>query len=459
MAYENVDNIKIPEQTVVMDSLMRNYNYVANQIYQVPTVGINNRFVYSPKTLKLDNSVYGLLDKTPIIPYEYDMVAAYGSLREYQKFPLKTLKRFPDGASVSASTLSDETGATGNVADFGVTYAQVPPPYFRDPFLNGARGKDLDLYVGTVQSYARGDYNVASLWTPLIDSNSDYESNSWKWLDQSYTELGIKCGAVHILKRLNWTGTATDNDHKVYYRLSGAPDDEYFPSTIDGMIDAQRDLQNESFYYKNFNLPALSTGVEDYSIYPWTPNGIIDFRVSFQTNQQYSDYQMIMRAQMPLQVAFSNLTPKPLEIVFFVHPYNYYFRDNEGSFSNASRNPINRSTTDIDVAVGLANSRSPQATFYDFGTGLKAYTDDGSNIAYNYFTLEPHSTSTLIDIDLANVFMKNAETAADWHGWVTGLIEDEGAGEYVIDTKHAYNSGCYGFWIDLRECFFRIKKD
>lgn len=447
MAYENIDKVKNPIDTAAMDVIMRFYNHSANQVHKIPSVGVNNRFVYSPKTVFIkdwSNSVVGLLDKTPIIPYTFDKFAAYASLRDYQKV-----------AVVSPKYFGSETSLSGISADFQILYAHESPPYFRDKFVPGARGCDFNSYIEDVEHYAVGDTaKVARSNTICPIYLFDNRNSSWE-TDEVGRDLGMKCATVNILKKLDWSGTATEYNSKIQYTLSGSYDPLYLPSTIDSMYDAM-DIQNIS--HADFNLPQLSSAVQEYTIKPLTLpyDNILDFRVSFEPVRQGSNStQMSIQAEMPLEVAFSNLTPLSVEFFIPVHAYNFYYDKNRnGNYRNQSRNTLNRNTYDESVAMGWTDSRSIENIFYDFGTGLHCIDPSAADIYLNRFVVAPHATSSLIDISLDDVLRSDSGTAESFHQWMGGFKYENG--EQVPDTTNPYNQGCYGFWIDLNECFFRL---
>lgn len=451
MAYENVDEIKKPIDTAAMDAIMRFYNHSANQVHKIPSVGVNNRFVYSPKTVYIkdwSNSAVGLLDKAPIIPYTFDKFAAYASLRDYQKV-----------AIASPIYFGSTTSLSGTAADYKLLYANESPPYFRDPFVNGARGCDLDSYVTDVENYALGTTSTqqrSNTLCPIYLFNND--NSVWE-TDNVGLDLGMKCATVHILKKLDWSGTATEYNSKIQYTLSGSYDPLYLPSTIDSIYDI---MAMENVTGGDINLPPLSTAVQEYTIKPLTlPNdNILDFRVSFEPVRQGSNStQMNIQAEMPLEVAFSNLTPLSVEFFIPVHTYNFYYDKNRnGVYRNRSRNTLNRNTDDESIALGWTSNRTINKLFYDFGTGLDCTHSDNTDIFLNHFILPPHATSSLIDInlDLDDIFMSDPGTSESFHAWSGGYKYENGE---LVPNYNPYNQGCYGFWIDLNECFFRLYWD
>lgn len=445
MAYENIDLVKNPYKTAQVDAYMRAYNNFGNQVHQIPKVGINNRFCYSPKTIFLQNQneIRGLLDKGPIIPYTFDQFAMYDSLRDYQK-----------GMAVSYKKFGENTQLSGKPADFNVVFFHESPPYTRDYFVNGARGCDLNDHVNSALKYVEGvesgQMRRSNFFSPIY-----YLTSNWKWeSDPNGTETGINCGAVNILKKINWQGSAFERNGQIEYELSGSYDPHYIPATIDALFDAGS-IENVS--YSDFHMPPLSNAVQEFAWNPRTPpsDGILDFKVEFTpTRQSTNTTEIIIDIDMPLQVAFSNTTNLSMDVIIPCHPYNFYYdKRNNGQCRNSSRNPLNRTTDDESIAVGWTESRKATNVFYNFNTGLDCMDVYEGDTTFNVFRIPPLATM-MFSIDVDRIFKRDGNTAQSFHLWNQGYKYVNG--EYIADTSNPYNGGCYGFWIDLHECFFRL---
>lgn len=452
-------NITDYRNTGIIDANIRKYTAAANQIAKVPIVSVNNRFRYSPKTITIASSLYGLLDKTAVVPYEYDPVALYSALRDYQKFPQVGYKYFPVGG-VPDQPWAGESGVEETACDFRILYTNVPPPNATH-FMKGVRAIDLDMHVTNMINYSNQTVNPATLWTPFWNGYYHTQSNEWSWTDNSNVEYGVMCGPVHYLRTVDYAMTGTDNQSKLNWTyLSAQTDTESVPSTFDDLWEL-RNIADKQFYWKDFTVPALSGSMWDAEVLPKKPeeDGIIDFRVDFDVTRSGSgaNQQTTVNAtyNMPLKVAFSNLTPYNIEIILYCHPYNWWFRQNRnGSYSKAPecRNSLTFTSYDLNEVKAVAAARNPQNTFYDFGTGLRYI--DGSRPGYNVFYLEPFETANLIEIDESTIWRSDSHSAKNFHGMRNGWERTDAGVETISDNPLA--GGTYGFWIDLNECFFRI---
>lgn len=462
----SIDSVKDPNFIIDIDSEVRRYNLASNMLGLIPKVGINNRFAFSPRSLKTGTKDYGLLDKTMVMPFNMDPIAIYSSLRNYTQFPVKVVYNFPEGVDISSSTLSDDTGEQGNVADFSVIFAKVPP-ISTDNFMNGVRGVDAEDAVSAAFDYTQGKKDSAELWAPLWNTHTAPNSNTWGDTTLGETnEYGVRCGPVHFLETFRYGGSARETNGNFYYTTS-----DFVEHSLDATIDTvfnwiHNPISAES---SSINFPPLSSATTVHKVVPPCPgsDGIIDFKVSF--NVSRDDGYLVKRStvdvdvDLPTKVAFTNLAPYPIELVIFCHPYNWYFSgpDYEGRYfiHSRCRNDflMTDSAPDLGKAEDWANARSPANTFYDFGTGLKAYTENGGNMKYNIFELDAFETKTLIEIDESDIFASDGFTSENIRGW-DGFGYKYTSGNVREVSNNPYNSGCYGFWIDLKECFFRLKR-
>lgn len=443
------DELKKPDYLIAIDNAVRRFNHTAAQCREIPSVGINNRAVYSPRTITLHGTTYGLLDHTPVIPYNFDPVAIYQSKRRYAKFPIKT--EYRDYA--------------GHEVDFGIAYANVPPPAADSQFVNGSVASDVDAHVRSMLDYATGESDKAPLWTPFLLTNSNGNPNEWASI-HPYTvrDFGIQVGPVFQTETISWNAwgqTFSYYDEPVmYYRLSSDPytmDDRSLPATIDGLFDAS-EIAPVSAYpglieTTDFSAPPIETAVNRYSVVPSAPGSIIDFKVDFEATKSGTKTTMAATASVPSELTFTNLTNQTIEIVIYAHAYQLYFQYDSGRDvcvkHSRCRNRFSQSVSRSE-ALALQATRGISNTFYDFGTGIKAGTAED----FNLFRLSPHETKALIKVAPEDIFKSDSSTAANWANWSNGRIYE--GDSYRLDTTNPLNSGTYGFWIDLNECFFRL---
>jgi len=462
-------NVNTYTNTAELDTKVRKFTSAANQIGKVPTAAFNDRFMYSPKTLTINDKIYGLIDKTATIPYEYDPVALYSALRDYQKFPQIGYKYFPDVGTVPGQPWEGESGEEATACDFRILYSNVPPPNNK-VFMNGVRGIDLDNHISSMIDYADGGVNSVNpswLWTPFWNGYTHSKSNTWHYTDNSNVEYGVVCGPTHYLKTVAYSMNATENASLISYVLSSSPGNTvHVPATFDDLWTL-KDLfpvssySDSNFDWKDFTAKPIEPSIWEIGAVPKCPeeDGIIEFRADFELTRYGSGSSqsttLNVSFDLPLQVAFSNLTPYPIQIIIYCHPYNWWFRQNRsGSYSVAvdCKNSFTGTTWELNEAKAWAAARNPENTFYDFGTGLQ-YISDGRP-GFNTFYLHPFETKNLIDIDVSNIWRQDNFSSQNFHGMRNGYIRTDAGVETV--SNNPLNGGTYGFWIDLNEAFFKI---